>query len=63
MAKLAKSAVRFEHPAKGPHHCSQCRHFEPPHVCEIVAGAIDGVDWCERFAVKTRLKYKREMAA
>ena len=52
--KLAKAAVGFEHPAKGPHHCSQCRHFDPPHGCEIIAGSIDPGDWCERFKATRR---------
>ena len=50
MPKLAKSAVGFEHPAKGPSHCSQCVHFEPPDACEIVAGPISRRDWCKKFA-------------
>ena len=49
MAKLAKSDVEFESPAKGPHHCGECRHFDPPDACEIVAGAIGADDWCNRF--------------
>ena len=44
-----KSEVGFEHPAKGPDHCSMCIHFKRPHACEIVAGYIRGEDWCEKF--------------
>jgi hypothetical protein len=47
--KLAKSAVGFEHPAKGSHHCSECQHFVAPDSCRIVAGAISPRDWCKRF--------------
>ena len=53
MAKFQKSQVDFEHPAKGPHHCSQCRHFEAPDACEIVAGTINRRDWCKKFASKS----------
>lgn len=50
---LSKERVEFEHPAKGPSHCSQCRHFMPEaHVCEIVAGTIEPGDWCNRFSRK-----------
>jgi hypothetical protein len=53
-AKLSKESVGFEHPAKGPHHCGQCRHFEGPRACEIVAGLIRSEDWCRRFEAKRR---------
>ena len=52
MAKVSKASVGFEAPAKGPHHCSQCVHWEPPDACEIVAGMVDGDDWCRRFRAK-----------
>jgi hypothetical protein len=53
--KLSKSAVDFEHPAKGPNHCSQCRHFLPDQLaCRIVAGHITGRDWCKRFLDKDK---------
>lgn len=44
-----KSQVGFEHPAKGPDHCSECRHFRPPDSCEIVSGEIRPEDWCRKF--------------
>jgi hypothetical protein len=50
--KLEKADVDFEHPAKGPHHCSECEHFEPPHACGLVKGRIDAGDWCRRFRAK-----------
>lgn len=54
--KLAKAAVGFEAPAKGPHHCSQCQHWEPPKHCAIVEGDdIDADDWCRRFKAKRRI--------
>lgn len=62
MKKLAKIDVDFEHPARGRHHCGECRHFDAPEVCRIVAGRVLSRDWCKRFedkqehreAVKTR---------
>jgi len=47
--KHTKASVGYEHPAQGPHHCSQCEHFEPPSRCEIVAAVIRAEDWCRRF--------------
>lgn len=51
---LQKSQVSYEHPAKGPDHCSDCVHFavRGPQTCAIVAGHIEGGDWCERFRRK-----------
>ena len=51
--KLAKSAVGFEHPAKGPRHCGECRHFRrASDTCEIVAGTVTPPDWCKRFVLR-----------
>lgn len=52
--KYRKDEVRFEHPAKGKQHCGICEHFEvdAPRHCEIVAGIIESVDWCDRFERK-----------
>jgi hypothetical protein len=47
--KLSKPSVGYEHPARGPHHCRQCEHFEPPSRCAIVEGVIRPEDWCRRF--------------
>lgn len=52
MAKLAKSAVDFEHPAQGPNHCGECWHFMPPDECRIVMGRVTARDWCKRFDAK-----------
>lgn len=63
--KASKASVGFEAPAKGPHHCSQCRHFEPPHACEIVEGDIDADDWCRRFLARRTIPgsgYRRKSA-
>lgn len=51
-ALLTKAEVDFEHPAKGDHHCSECRHFAAPHACRVVEGRIDPGDWCKRFEAK-----------
>lgn len=45
----AKSEVGFEHPAKGPQHCAECKHFRAPSGCEIVSGLIRPEDWCKKF--------------
>jgi hypothetical protein len=52
MKKLAKIDVDFEHPAQGRHHCAECRHFDAPEACRIVAGRVLKRDWCKRFEDK-----------
>jgi len=53
MAKLNKSSVDYSE-GKPHAHCGLCRHFEPPHSCEIVEGTIEPHMWCERFEKKPR---------
>ena len=48
-AKLSHADVAFEHPARGPHHCSECAYFEAPAACELVESPVAPEDWCERF--------------
>ncbi len=53
--KYAKSEVKYERPAQGMDHCSDCLHFEPflwKNKCEIVAGEILPRDWCDKFKRK-----------
>lgn len=49
--KNSKSAVEFEHPAQGPHSCSECTHFNE-NSCELVEGDIESQDWCKLFKAK-----------
>jgi hypothetical protein len=51
-----KSEVGYEHPAKGPKHCSQCRHFQVIKRCEIVKGVILPQDWCRKFSAKAGIQ-------
>jgi hypothetical protein len=46
---FTKEQVGFEHPAKGPHHCWECRHFRG-NRCEIVSGAVAAGDWCKKWS-------------
>lgn len=53
--KLSHDEVGYEHPARGPHHCSQCEHYQRPNRgwrCEIVQDPIRPEDWCEKFLLK-----------
>jgi len=51
--KFEKPEVGFEHPAKGPDHCSACKHFlSEQNACAIVKGEVLASDWCEKFSQK-----------
>lgn len=52
-SKLEKTEVDFEDPARGPHCCGECRYFEDPSSCDLVAGLIKPVDWCKLFEDKS----------
>ena len=49
--KFDKREVGYEHPAKGPDHCSTCEHYRNG-SCVIVAGVIRPEDWCEKYEAK-----------
>lgn len=54
---FTKAEVDFEHPAAGPHHCSQCEHFiRDQERCHIVSGHITAPDWCKKFDQKSKAK-------
>lgn len=43
-----KKEVGFEHPAQGPNHCGDCKHYLGGR-CAIVAGTVQPEDWCRKF--------------
>jgi hypothetical protein len=58
MAKEAKQSANYG-PGHPGAHCGICRHFEPPHACEIVAGRIVKSAWCKHFLAKSTRQQKR----
>jgi hypothetical protein len=52
--KASKASVGYSIGHADGDHCGICRHFEPPHTCEIVAGHIEERYWCERFIKRRR---------
>jgi len=52
-AKVSKKEANYSAGLPSAH-CSICRHFEPPHACEIVRGEIDPDLWCRYFSPKKR---------
>lgn len=53
-----KQEVSFEHPAQGPHRCSECAHYRGADKCQIVEGVVRPQDWCKKFTPKKRAKKK-----
>lgn len=52
---FSKEQVGFESPAKGPDHCGACKYFLGGR-CQIVSGAIQAGDWCEKFSKESMNK-------
>ena len=53
----SKAEVKFESPAKGMDHCSDCKHFLGGR-CAIVAGVVQAGDWCNKFVKESMLTQK-----
>jgi len=58
--KFSKERVGFEHPAQGPNHCGDCKHFLGGR-CAIVAGIVEAGDWCRKYE-KENMKVKSPAA-
>lgn len=51
--KFSKARVDFEHPAKGPNHCADCKYFcGDKNACRIVKGDVHPEDWCKKFCLE-----------
>jgi len=59
---IPKADVGFEHPAKGPHHCRECRHYLIGMRCRLVAGRVEPGDWCELFEARAARSEDRHAA-
>jgi hypothetical protein len=49
LQKTSKASADYQEPAKGKKHCGDCVHFQKPHGCTIVAGAISAGGVCNYF--------------
>jgi hypothetical protein len=49
--KASKASVHYSLGMKSAH-CGICRHFQPPHSCEVVKGEIESDYWCRKFERK-----------
>lgn len=61
--KFSKSQVKFEHPAAGMDHCSDCEYFKSPNSCRIVEGVIQPGDWCKKFKEKKMAEHGKKKHA
>jgi len=48
--RMNKVASHYQNHPNGTQHCAICRHFQPPHACEIVTGRISPHGWCRYFS-------------
>ena len=46
--KRTQASVNYSKGTRAEH-CGICRHFQPPHACELVAGHIVPAWWCRLF--------------
>lgn len=58
--KLTKQQAQYEDPARGPHNCFECEHFNGPHECFRVAGDINGSGWCKEWGPAAFLERARK---
>jgi hypothetical protein len=52
--KASKASVDYGPGHKDGDHCGICKHFEPPHTCEVVAGEVRALGWCKRFVKRSK---------
>ena len=52
--KLAKSAVDYGYGHSHGERCGICQHFDAPDACEIVAGKVAAMGWCDRFVMRPK---------
>jgi hypothetical protein len=44
--KSPKKSARYQDHPNGGQRCGNCRQFQPPSSCKVVAGNIDPNGWC-----------------
>jgi hypothetical protein len=50
--RMNKTASKYQNHPKGDQRCAGCRHFQPPHSCEVVPGNISPGGWCKWFSAR-----------
>lgn len=51
-AKTSQQAAKYQNKPKGAQKCSNCRFFQGPSGCQIVAGKISPNGWCALWVKK-----------
>ena len=46
-----KAEANYQDHPNGLAHCSICKHFASPNVCEVVAGPVSPDGWCRFYAL------------
>ena len=50
--KSPQQSARYQDHPNGSQRCSNCRQFQPPSACKVVAGKISPDGWCSLYFAK-----------
>ena len=50
--KMSQAAAAYQGSPKGSQRCDNCRLWQPPQSCKIVAGTISPSGWCKLYVPK-----------
>ena len=50
--KSPQQSARYQDHPNGSQHCANCRQFQPPSSCKVVAGKISPNGWCSIYFAK-----------
>lgn len=50
--KSPQTAARYQDQPNSGQRCGNCRQFQPPSSCKVVAGKISPNGWCAIYAAK-----------
>ena len=50
--KSPQQAARYQDQPNGSQRCGNCRQFQPPSSCKVVAGKISANCWCSLYVAK-----------
>jgi uncharacterized low-complexity protein len=50
--KSPQTSARYQDQPSGGQRCANCKQFQPPSSCKVVAGKISPNGWCSIYAAK-----------
>ena len=52
LTKSPQQSARYQDHPNGSQRCTNCRQFQPPSSCKVVAGKISPNGWCSIYFAK-----------